>query len=127
ATGPISAGAFGNVTIYSGASVAVGPGVYEMQTFDLEPQATATFDNRSGPIILYVGSSLIARGTVRLLGSSNNFAIIYEGANGGALETPISGAVVAPYAQLRLAAMGTKQFNGQFVGQSLVVDPDVHV
>jgi hypothetical protein len=127
ATGTISAGAFRNVTIYSRAKITFGPGVYEMQSFDLEPQATVTFDNRSGPIILYVGSSLIARGTVQLLGSSNSFAIIYEGTNGIALETPISGAVVAPYAQLRLAAMGTKQFSGQFVGQSLVVDPDVHV
>ncbi|HEY7373773.1 MAG TPA: hypothetical protein VIF57_16555 [Polyangia bacterium] len=125
--GAMAAGAFANVTIFSRARVTIGPGVYTMQSFDLEPQATATFDNRNGPIVFYVASSLITRGTITVLGSAGAFAIVYEGGNGTAIETPFAGTIVAPYAQLRLAAMGTKQFTGQFFGGSLVVDPDVHV
>lgn len=127
ATGALSAGAYRNVTIFPRANVTLAPGVYQMNNFDLKPQATLTLDNRSGPIVIYVASTLIMKGTVELLGSGSNFGIIYEGTNATTIEAPFSGAIVAPYGQLRLAAMGSRQFEGQFIGQSLIVDPDVQV
>lgn len=128
ATGSLAEGSYQNVIVYSRARLTLGAGVYEMNALDLEPQATVTLDNRAGPIVVYVGSNLILRGTVVLLGSPSNFAIVYEGANAVNVETaPWSGALIAPYATLRLAAMGTRQFKGQFFGHDLVVDPDVQV
>jgi hypothetical protein len=127
ATGSISAGSYRDVIIYSRAQVTFGPGTYTVRTLDLEPQAVVTFDNRNGPIVIYVESNLITRATVSVPGGAGKMAIIFKGTNGPAIETPFNGTIVAPYSSLRLAAMGTRQFNGQYIAQSVVVDPDVRV
>lgn len=127
ATGELLAGAYRNVTIFPNAKVTLGSGVYQINSLDLKPRAKLTFDNRNGPIVIYLASTLIMKGTVELLGSASNLGIINESTNATAIETPFSGTIIAPYGPLRLAAMGSRQFKGQFVAQSLIVDPDVQV
>jgi hypothetical protein len=56
-TGTLAAGSYGNVTIYSRAKVTLSAGVYEIDSLSIEPQATITFDNRNGPIIIYARSN----------------------------------------------------------------------
>jgi len=126
-TGTLGAGSYGNVSIYSRAKVTLGAGVYEIDSFSIEPQATITFDNRNGPIIIYARSNFSLKGLSVILGAAKDLAVVYSGSNACVVEAPFSGTVVAPYASLRLAAIGTGKFNGQFLAKSLVVDPDVVV
>jgi hypothetical protein len=125
--GTLTAGAYKKVAIYSRSEVTLSAGTYQMESFDIEPQATVEFDNRLGPIVIYVSSELLLKGTATVLGAAGDFAIVYTGGNAVNVETPFSGAIVAPYAALRLAAMGSKRFVGQFFGKSVAIDPDVKV
>ena len=120
-------GAYGDVTILPLAQLTLGAGVYQMDSLELEHLTTLTFDTRSGPVLVYVASKLEFEGAVVVLGNARDLGVFFEGTRPTAIETAFSGAIVAPYAPLRLAGLPGREFHGQFVGQSLLVDPGVRV
>src|SRR5262249_47404001 len=91
ATGSITAGSYRDVIINARARVTFGPGTYAVRTLDLEPQSIVTFDNRTGPIIIYVDSNLIGRAAPNVLGGAAKMLIVLKGSNGAAFEAPFAG------------------------------------
>ena len=93
--------------------------------FDLEPQATVTLAQSSGPIQIQVKSSLIWRGTETVSsGSVVGFTLAYFGTAAVTFEAPFTGVLVAPSAQITLGTDTSLTFAGQFYVSGLVATPN---
>lgn len=117
-------GAYSHVTAYSSSRLSLRSGVYFMDALDLEPQSVLALDETAGPIIIYVQSGLIHRGTV-VGGAADMFLMAYLGTTPVAIESSFRGTLVAPSASIRFGVGGTTH-SGTIFAKDLQLDPDVH-
>jgi hypothetical protein len=118
---PLSPGSYGNVALKSRTALSLLPGTFFINSLDVEPQATLIVS--SGPVFIYVGSSLIFHGTISAGTQDRSFFIGYLGTAMVSLETVFTGTIVAPHALLRFAPTNGGSFVGSFFAQDVDVEP----
>ena len=125
----INPGSFNSVTVNGGATLKLKTGRYIMNSLDIEPTATVTLTSTSGPVEIFVGTTVIYRASFSdVTGKPENLRITYLGTNAVFLEAPLVGRFSAPNAALTIGATGGVQaFSGLFFGKSITVRPDVKV
>ncbi len=121
ATGRLGPGSYGPVAVKSRSTFHVSTGSYLMESLDLEPQSTMTLDTTSGPIVFYVRTSVILRGTITSTTDARDFTLIYLGSTTLAVEAPFAGTIVAPSAQLNLTSV--QPLSGAFFAAGIEVYP----
>ena len=121
ATGRLGPGSFGAVAVKSRSTLHVSTGSYLMESLDLEPQSTLTLDTTSGPIVFYVRTSVILRGTITSTTDARDFTLIYLGSTALAVEAPFNGTIVAPSAQVNLTSV--QPLSGAYFAAGIEVYP----
>jgi hypothetical protein len=118
-------GSYAAVTVYSRARLRLTAGRYFFTSLDLEPLARLEVDESAGPVVIFVKSSLIYRGSI--VTPANVLATIflgYTGTQAVTLEAPFNGTFVAPNASLMLGVDTSIQFRGQYVAKTFELRPD---
>ncbi|HYP99040.1 MAG TPA: PQQ-binding-like beta-propeller repeat protein [Polyangiaceae bacterium] len=102
----LSPGQYGAVTLNSQSTLTLTAGTYYLKSLDIESQATVKLDQATGPVIIYVESTLISRGAiVSLTADPPDLLIVYLGTSPFLLETLFNGALVAPSTTVTLRAV----------------------
>jgi len=113
-----------------GGTLRLSTGRYLMTALDLEPGSTVVLTSASGPVEIFVRSSVIYRGQFTdVTGRPENLRITYLGTAAVALEASYRGRFTAPNAALTIGATGgtNQTFVGLFFANSIDVRPDVRV
>lgn len=97
-------------------------GRYYVERLQVQEGATLTIDNASGPVYVWVSSSLEVLGTVSRLAEEHNVLWGLESARAPRIVSAFAGVLVAPRAEVRLPA--TEQpHRGSFFARSISVEP----
>jgi len=122
-------GNYGDVQVFSRATLTLHPGTYFFQSFRLEPDSHVILENSSQPIFLYVRGDFQYRGTFQEQATAAMTGNVFVGILGTtfvSLEAPFVGTIVGPNATLNLATV-TGGHKGAFFGKAIQVAPDVVV
>jgi hypothetical protein len=128
ATQTIAPGRYGAVTVFSRGRLTLGAGAYDFTALDLEPQAQLIVPSSNQSVQIFVRDNVTYRGTVAL--STGQPAPLYLGFTGTSpvvLESPFTGTVVAPSAQLTLQTVNNASHTGEFFANHVVVAPHTTV
>jgi hypothetical protein len=124
----IAAGAFGTVSVKSGATLILAAGTYYFEALHLEPQARVKVDPST---LIELLSGFTHRGN--FVGSTTDGAPVasatvrYRGAAAVSLESAFIGSILAPNAALTLGGMSGTQYEGRFFARDLELRPDVTI
>lgn len=103
----------------------VPSGTYFVDHLDIEPNAKIRTSTAAGPVVIYVSTSLIFRGSVT---DSNDaapqFLLIYTGASPIYIESSFTGALVAPNSSVHLQAARPAGHTAFIYGNQLTAEPD---
>jgi DNA-binding protein YbaB len=114
-----------SIVVNAGATLSIQSGVYYADTFDLEPGSKVIIDASAGPVIFWVKTTLIFRGTFQdKAGGFPRIWLGYVGTAFAALEAPYHGSLVAPNAPVRLATVGAPGHVGSWAALNLEVSPN---
>jgi len=121
-------GAYGAVQVFSGSTLTLSTGTYFVDTLLLEPQSRVVLNQTSGPVVIYVRTTLQLRGELRAstAGAAPDLLIVYVGGADTAAEVPFSGTIVAPSARLFLGSV-TPGHTGAFFAKNIEVGPHTKV
>jgi hypothetical protein len=123
----IAPGRYDTVRVASRATLKLSSGSYYLSTLQLEPQAIVSLDQDKGPVIIYATQSVQLRGSFPpVVGTTPDVAVVYLGTSTVYLETPFSGTLIAPNANITLRSVSPAH-EGFFFGNSLFVDPGAQV
>ncbi len=123
----LNPGAYGNLIVKNGAQLRLRAGIYTMTSLVMETGSRLLFDEGTGPVKLYVGTTLIWRGTLQTVsGAHPSGFVAYQGAADTFLETAFRGTVAAPFAKLVLRAVSGGH-TGAFFGRYVEVDTQARV
>ncbi len=122
----INPGGFAAVTVNANATLTLQSGTYYFDSLDVEPQGKIALTG-SGPFILNVKSSFVAKGQLVLPASSPPATLIVADAGTADvfLQAQFDGTLVAPNANVTLAAIGTASYHGAFFGKALTLQAGV--
>jgi hypothetical protein len=120
-TGRLSPGSYGAVAVKSRSKLSVTTGSYLLESLDLEPQSTLALNTTAGPIVFYVRTSVILRGTITSTTDARDFTLVYFGSTALAVEAPFNGTIVAPSAQVNVTSV--QPLNGAFFAAGIEVYP----
>ena len=133
-----SPGLYGTVSVGSHGTLSLSAGTYYMSSFTVSPQAKVTMNQATGPVIIYVSTSISLGGTFYNPapdGGSGTAPDLFIGYFGSAAFTvgdtsctlisgtcgPFNGAIVAPSATLTLQAISGSAHTGFFAAPSIVL------
>lgn len=118
----LAPGARRNVHVFTGRTLTLnGSGVYHFEQLTLEPGSQLKLVAATGPVIVYVRSSLIFRGAMTGA-SADNVLFAYLGTVSPAIETSFNGTIVSPSASVRLAT-GNSVHSGSVLAKGVELDP----
>jgi hypothetical protein len=124
-TRTISPGLYGSVRLASGATLTMNAGTYHLDSLDVEPQATVKLVQDSGPVIIYVATSIIYRGSFVATNGAPPDLLLAAVASGTVfVEAPFNGALIAPYGSI-VVRFGVH--NGFFAAKDVSVDANATV
>jgi hypothetical protein len=116
----VAPGAFGAVTVPSGAQLSLSTGTYYFTSLDLEPHATIRLNQDAGPVVAYVAGSVIYRGAFTTSNAAPpDFALAALSNTTVFVEAPYNGALLAPSGAVVLR-QGSHV--GYFAAQDVSVD-----
>lgn len=119
---PLTPGNYGSLSVKSGAVLTLATGTYRAAALVMEPGSHLLLDEAQGPVLLYVGSTLIWRGSLETRsGAHPSGFIAYQGSSDVFIESPFHGTLAAPNAKLVLRAV-TGGHTGAFFGRFVEVD-----
>lgn len=111
----------------SGAQVFFSSGVYYLNEFFLEPDATLWLNQSMGPVIIYVRDGFTYRGKIEAMGGGfPRLFIGYLGANLAVVERVFRGTLSAPNAKINIASV-TETYEGAFHGKDIEAFPDAKI
>jgi hypothetical protein len=121
-------GRYGTVLVSAGATLSLSAGTYYFDTLDIEPGAKFSLTQTTGPVVVYVRTSVIYHGAIVTspTGSTPDFLLVYLGTIGITLDSSFTGGLIAPSAATTLRAV-TGGHAGVFFGASFVVDANATV
>jgi hypothetical protein len=120
-------GRFGKLQVFGGCKLTLKAGSYFVDSLDLESGSSLILDQDAGPVLLYVLSSVIMRGTLSTIsGKPSDLLIGYLGTAEMIVEMPFTGTIVAPSAKLTLRSVAAG-YSGAFFGKNIEVGPNTTV
>jgi hypothetical protein len=122
----LNPGGYGDFHVKSRSAVVLTqPGNYYFSSFFLEPGATLSVKNATGPIYVFVGTgSFTFRGTLaKQTPASGNVLFGYLGTADTTIEAPFNATVISPNSKITLIS-STISYNGSFFGKSLEAMPN---
>jgi hypothetical protein len=128
-TSSIAPGAFAGVTVNSRATLTLSSGTYYMDSLDVEPQGVVSLSG-PGPFVLNVRSAFNAKGQIVLPVTASappTLLVVYAGTSDVFLQAEFDGTLIAPNANVTLAAIGTGVYHGAFFGKSLTLQAGVNI
>lgn len=128
ASASLPPGAYASVTVNSRATLTLSSGTYYLDSLDIEPQGVVALTG-SGPFVINVRTSLTAKGQVTVPGVSPppTFVLVDAGSADVFLQAEFDGTLIAPNANITLAAIGSASYHGAFFGKSLTLQAGVQV
>jgi hypothetical protein len=122
----LNPGSYGEVLLKNNTKVVLSSGTYYMNSLDLEPGSTLQLNQAAGAVTIYVRSSIIYRSSITAQGGAQPKLVLgYFGSNAAFLESALTGAVVAPNANLVLGqASPNAVYTGSFFAKSVETRPD---
>jgi hypothetical protein len=112
-------GGYGATTIKQFGKLTLSAGTYTFKSLSLEGGGTLDLDNRTGPIFIYVETTLGWAGASTLRDTArDNVLVGIAGASPFTLVSSFRGVLVAPYASVTLGAC-TPSHSGAFFARSL--------
>jgi hypothetical protein len=127
---PLPPGQYGAVTVFPRGKLILSSGTYVFASLDLEPQAQlVTPSAQSETAQLFVHNSVIYRGTTNTAsGQLAPLYLAYLGSNTLTIESPFTGTIIAPNAQLTLQSLnGQGVYTGEFFAAQLSLSPHTTV
>jgi hypothetical protein len=120
----LTPGAYGKVTIKSGATLRLSPGAYRFATLDAEPQSKIIVGKAGTPTSIYVSTGdVILRGKfVDTAGATGAPFLGSLGTGNVLVETPFQGAIVAPQGKIVMAS-STVGYVGEFAARDIELGP----
>lgn len=120
-------GRYGRVRVAPRSTLTLRSGTYFIDELELEPDATLSLQQQTGPVVLYVSTTLGYKGHFRVEGAgSPDVALVYLGSRDVHIHTPFDGAFVAPDAHVTLHSVKTRH-EGFFYARQLTVGPHTTV
>jgi hypothetical protein len=115
-------GAYGSVTVFQNATLTLSTGTYYFDTLQLESGAHVVLNQTSGPVVIYVRTTLILRGDIKAAtsGAAPDLLLVYLGTVSASAEVPFAGTLIAPNARLFLGSV-TPGHTGAFFAKNLEV------
>ena len=124
----INPGIYRRIHIYSGANVTINGGEYNLESFNVEPDARLSFNNSSTPIRMWIRNNfyLADRVTINSNAPAENL-FIYTNTNSIDLGTDLSlrAILVAPNANVNVSSRYT--WNGRIWAREITIQPDAVV
>jgi hypothetical protein len=123
----LAPGSYGSVSAASQAQIHLSTGTYYFTSFDFEPSAQLTIDETAGPVLLYIQSILLYKGTISHVGGGpGDFLMGCTACSDLSLQGPFSGTLVAPTANVTLTTVAGGH-TGSFFANRITVNPNVTV
>ena len=124
----VAPGAYASVTVNSRATLTLSSGTYYIDSLDVEPQGVIALTG-SGPFVINVRTSFMAKGqvTVPALSPAPTFILVDAGSADVFLQTEFDGTLIAPNANVTLAAIGSASYHGAFFGKSITLQAGVQI
>ena len=124
----LSPGAFASVTVNSRATLTLTSGTYYFDGIDIEPQGTIALSG-AGPFVLNIRTSFAAKGQITLpaVSPAPTLIVTDAGTQDVFLQAEFDGTLIAPGANVTLAAIGSQSYHGAFIGKSLTLQAGVTV
>jgi hypothetical protein len=120
-------GRYGNVQVKSRAELRLRSGAYYFDRFDvLEPEARVVLDETDGPTVIYVLQPFAFRGEVSSNLAHPELLVAVFGSGMIHLETPFTGTIVAPLADLKLGTVNGVH-SGAFYAKNVEIQPGAKV
>lgn len=113
----LSPGNFGNINVYSRATLTLAPGDYYLTSLTLEPESRLIL---SGATRIFVRSSLIMRGDIQ---GNGTLTLNYTGTNQVTLERNFTGHIRAPMARISLGSGNQLTFRGSVMARDVELRP----
>ena len=115
-------GAYGNVQVFQNATLTLSTGTYYFDALQLESGAHVVLNQTSGPVVIYVRTTLILRGDIKAStsGAAPDLLLVYLGTASASAEVPFSGTLLAPNSRLFLGSV-TPGHTGAFFAKNLEV------
>lgn len=128
----LSPGLYGTINLNSQSTLTLSTGTYYLTGLSVNSQVTVNLNQVNGPVIIYVTGNLTLNGSFVPHGGTDGGTITpdlligYLGTNQVNLQSPFSGAIVAPFTTLTLNPI-TGTYVGFFYGQSINVQASTNV
>jgi DNA-binding protein YbaB len=122
----IAPGAWGDVSVKTGATLFVSGGTYSFNSFTVEPGAKISCTSQTTQVTVYVKLGFTFRGSIIEKNSSARpkFFLGCFGTTLVVIEAPYTGTLVAPDAPVKLGTVAAPGHTGAFFVKDLTVDPD---
>jgi hypothetical protein len=118
----LTPGGFRNVVVKSRSTLTLAAGTYTFESLSLEPEATLTVNNASGPTHIFIRSSMTVRGAIASsVPNRFNVRFSFAGTSPVALEAPFLGTLVAPAAAVNLASVAAPGHRGAILAKSIEI------
>lgn len=118
-------GAYESVVIKSRSVLRLQSGVYELGSWQMEPESVLELDLSGGPLLIVVRESLQHRSNLRVSGGDpQDVTLVYVGANEIQFESAWSGELFAPNASVVFGAGNPKTYSGSFLARRVELRPD---
>jgi len=100
-------GAYAAVQVFQNATLTLSTGTYYFDSLQLESGSHVVLNQTSGPVIIYVRTTLALRGDIRASasGAAPDLLLVYLGSTDASAEVAFSGTIVAPNARLFLGSV----------------------
>jgi hypothetical protein len=126
-TSTAAPGRYGTLQVFTGGKLNLSAGTYFIDSLDLEPSAKLILNQDAGPVILYVRTSVIYRGSITTTsGVSPDLLFGYFGTADLSIQASFVGTIVAPTAKIVLATV-TGGHTGAFFGANIEVSANTTV
>lgn len=118
--GTIAPGSYGSVRLASRAKLKLSAGTYYFGSLDVEPQAVVQLVQDLGPVIIYVGGSVIYRGSFAATnGAAPDLVLAVVSNTTVIVEAPFDGALLVPIGTITIRAA---THIGYFAAKNVNVD-----
>ncbi len=115
-TASLAPGSYGTVIVEQGATLTLAAGTYTFVSLAVDTGGTIQGNTASGPLVVYVQTSLHMYGSIVPSGGPSTFLLGYAGTSSVLVETAFSGTFVAPKAAVTLASLSNAGPGQQAIG-----------
>jgi hypothetical protein len=115
-TASLPPGAYDTVTVAQGATLMLTAGTYTFNSLSVDTGGTIQGNTASGPLVMYVQTSLHLYGSIVPSGGPSTLLLGYAGTSSLILESAFSGTFVAPNAAVTLASLANAGPGQQALG-----------